>query len=120
MKLAGAVIVVLALCAGLPGELLAQGHDRSVERVSAALQGQPRLGSGVFTWTEPAPVRLGILTLVPPVHRGEIVRVRLPIGELVSAAAHRISTANQRRREAAARQEVQRALSACVARRGTR
>ena len=52
-----------------------------------------------------------IALVVPPTSPGEIVRVRLPIGEVLSRTARGIARANQRRREAAARLEVQRALT---------
>lgn len=115
MRLARAALVILVLALGLPPLLLAQEKDRSVERVSAALQRQSQLDSGAVTWTEPPPRKLGIFALVPPEEPGEVVRVRLPIGELVSKAAQGISAANQRRRETSARHEVQKVLSAFIA-----
>lgn len=95
-----------------PLELLAQGVDRSVERVSAALQAQSPLRLTAPTWAEPRPKRIGVFTLVPPTNPGEIVRLRLPIGELVSGTVQGIARANQRRRVAAARRDVQGALTA--------
>ena len=46
---------------------------------------------------------------------GEMIRLRLPIGELVTNAARAILAANQKRRESSARHEVQKALSAFIA-----
>jgi hypothetical protein len=56
--------------------------------------------------------KLGFLTLVPPTARGEIIRVRVPIGELVSRAGHAIRKARRNRAEQAARDEVARSLAA--------
>ena len=119
MKFAETALGVLAICLGLPPLLLAQENDRSVARISAALQRQSQLGSSALTWTEPPPKKLGILTLVSPTEPGEMVRLRLPIGELLSKAAHGVSAANQRRRETSARHEVQKALSAFIAQQKT-
>ena len=115
MKLAGIALVALMVGLGLPPLLLAQENDRSVQRISTALQRQSQIGSSVPTWTEPPSRKLGIFTLVPPAEAGEMVRLRLPIGEMVSTAAQRVSAANQKRRETSARQEVQKALTAFFA-----
>lgn len=56
------------------------------------------------------PTKLGIFTLVPPTSRGEMVRVSIPIGELVTRAFAGVAAANQRRQEAAARRRVEEAL----------
>lgn len=113
MRVAGAAFVVfVVLGVGRPPSLVAQGIDRSVERVRAALPGQspPRLSAS--TWMEPPPKKIGVFTLVPPGNPGEIVLLRLPIGELVSRTAHRFTRAYQRRREESARLEVQAAKPA--------
>ena len=55
--------------------------------------------------------KLGVFTLVPPITAGEVIRVRVPIGELVSRAAHGISKARRNRAENAARAEVARSLA---------
>ena len=119
MKLATTALIVLLLCLGRPPLLLAQGNDRSVERISAALQRQSQISSSALTWTEPLPKKLGIFALVPPTEPGEMVRLRIPIGELVSKAARGVSAANQRRRETSARLEVQKALTAFIAQQKT-
>jgi hypothetical protein len=86
--------------------LLAQERDRSLERISLALQ-QPLPIVRDLTSVESAPPRtLGIFTLVPPQLPGEIIRVSVPIGELVSQAFRDVAAANQRRQEAAARRRV--------------
>ena len=107
---AGPVILVI-LCVGLP-RLLAQESGRSVERVSAALRAQSSHRVTPPPWAEPPAKQFGVFTLVPPANPGEIVRLSLPIGELTSRAARGLVRANQSRREAAARLEVQRALTA--------
>ena len=78
---------------------------------SSLMEDPPTLpGIGTPTWGEPARRRIGILTLVPPVKRGEIVRVSLPVGDLVTRAARSVSAAQHRRAERKAREEVQRVL----------
>ena len=62
------------------------------------------------------PLEFGIFTLVAPTGRGEIVRVSIPIGELVSRAVKGVSASLHRRQEAAARREVDEALTAFAAR----
>src|SRR4051794_26310236 len=111
MKLARAVLVASTIGCCLSPALLAQAKDRTVERVSAALQRQSGFVSSLGSWIEPPPKKLGILTLETPKETGEMVRLSLPVGELVSRAAQRISAANQLRRETAARQDVQKAIS---------
>lgn len=54
---------------------------------------------------------LGILTIVPPESSGEFVRVRVPVGALISRVSHSIATAQHRRAEKAARAEVAKALA---------
>jgi hypothetical protein len=104
-----AAIAFLCVTAG-PGTSLAgqqpPSSALSLERVRLALQSQAEIQIA------PEPERkLGVLTLVPPTTRGEIVRVRVPIGELVSRAGHAISKARRNRAERAARDEVTRSLA---------
>lgn len=85
----------------------AQGLSQSIERVSLALErAAPRAirlpGPG-----DEAPTSIGVLTFVPPVFRGEMVRVSLPISDVVSRAMRGIATAHRRRQEGAVRREVQ-------------
>jgi hypothetical protein len=100
MRLVGAVLGALVGPLSLPPILQAQVNDHSVERVSAAVQHRAHLDLGALSWTDPPPRRFGILTFEPPVAPGEIVRLRFPIGKLVSKAAKGISAANYRRKEA--------------------
>jgi hypothetical protein len=86
----------------------------SVERVRAALQAQPHLtfeGASLLGPTKPNDVRVGVLTFVPPDMVGQLVAVRVPVGDLVSRAAHAVSAAQHRRAENAAHAEVVKALA---------
>src|SRR5262245_61583248 len=74
----------------------------SVERIRAALQAQqPITGddASLFAPTKPNDFRLGVLTFVPPDIAGQFVSLRVPIGDLVSRAAHSVSAAQHRRAE---------------------
>jgi hypothetical protein len=92
--------------------LRAQERDRSLERISLALQQQPPepITGGVVPGESAEPKTFGIFTLVPPQSRGEIIRISVPIGELVSRAFRSAAAAKQRRQEDAARREVNAAL----------
>lgn len=100
-------LLVWVVC-GAP--LVAQERDRSLERVSLALQQPIPVVPSVGQVESTLPKTLGILTLVPPTRPGEIVRVSVPIGELVSRAFRSVAEANQRRQESAARRRVEAAL----------
>jgi hypothetical protein len=119
MKLAQTALIVLVIALCFPALLRAQENDRAVGRISAALQRQSQLGSSAPAWTEPPAKKLGIFTLVFPTEPGEIVRLRLPIGEMIARAAQGVSAANQKRREASAHSEVQKALTAFIAQQKT-
>jgi hypothetical protein len=90
--------------------LLGQERDRALERIEFALQQPPSILRGFDPMETAAPTTFGIVTLVPPTGRGEIIRVTIPIGELVSRAFKARSTARRRRQEAAVRREVESAL----------
>lgn len=90
--------------------LLAQERDRSLERINLALQQPPPAVPVLAPVESAAPTTFGIFTVVPPIGRGEIVRVSVPIGELVSRAFKRAAAANRRRHEAGARRTVEAAL----------
>jgi len=102
-RLAGAVLIALAGSA----PLLAQERDRSVERIGLALRQPSPFVLGVEPVERASPKKLGIFTLLPPTSRGEIVRVSVPVGELVMRAVGGIAAANRRRQEAAARRRVE-------------
>lgn len=80
-----------------------------VERIRQALQ-QPstRVGENFFVPTTPETSHLGPLTFAEPTIPGQFVTVRVPIGALISRAAHSIAAAQRRRAERAAHQEVMR------------
>jgi hypothetical protein len=91
--------------------LLAQERDRSLERIGLALQQAVPVVPGIDQVESVVPRRFGIFTLVPPTAPGEIVRVSVPIGELVSRGFKGLAAANQRRQEAAARRRMEAALT---------
>ncbi len=105
--LAGGLLVSLVCWA----PLLAQEGDRSLERISLALQQPLPTVRGVTPVESASPKTFGIFTLIPPTGRGEIVRVSVPIGDLVSRAFKGVAAANHRRQEAAARRKVEAALT---------
>jgi hypothetical protein len=93
-------------------EALEPPAPASLERVRVALkerQSSPLI-VGPLAPTAPDERRLGILTLVQPDTRGEFIRIRIPIGALVTGVARSIATAQYRRAEKAARGEVARAV----------
>jgi len=84
----------------------------SVERIRAALR-QPVVVGGTTIVIAPKPhdFRWGVLTFVPPDTAGQIVAIRVPVGELVSHAARSFSAAQHRRAERAAHDAVAKALA---------
>src|SRR6187401_1885144 len=87
--------------------LLAQDRDRSLERVSLALQQPSPIVRDVALVESSSPTKVGIFTLMPPTSRGEMIRVSIPVGELVMRAFRGAAAASQRRQEVAARRRVQ-------------
>lgn len=106
------LVAGLAIVLVWPSFMLAQAPDWSMERISLALERPPLFTMGRPEDAPKPPPRLGIFTLVPPTGRGEIIKISVPIGALVSKALKSVSAANQRRREAAARRNVEAALEA--------
>jgi hypothetical protein len=109
MRGLAAAILVSSLCSSPP---LAQERDRSLERISLALQQPSPIVPGVAPSEGASPRQFGIFTLVPPTSRGEIIRISIPIGELVTRAFRGVAAAKQRRQEAAARRRVEAELTA--------
>ena len=105
-ELAGGLLVSLVCWA----PLVAQERDRSLERISLALQEPLPILRGGGQFESAVPKTLGVFTLVPPTGPGEMVRVSVPVGEFVSRAFKGVAAANQRRQEAAARRKVEAAL----------
>jgi hypothetical protein len=68
----------------------------------------------------PNPTRLGFLTLVPPDTNGEMVKVVVPVGDLISRAARGVSSTRRRRAERQIRERVSRELMAIQAQQTTR
>ena len=54
--------------------------------------------------------RIGILTVLPPETRGEFFRISVPIGALITGLARSVASAQHRRAEREARDEVAKAL----------
>jgi hypothetical protein len=100
--------LLLAVVCSIP--LLGQERDRALERIDLRLQQPPSVLRGIDPVESAVPKTFGIFTLVPPTGRGEMIRVAMPIGELVSRAFKRAAAANRRRQEAAARSQVEAAL----------
>jgi hypothetical protein len=115
-RLAGGLLASLVWS----GPLVAQERDRSLERISLALEQPGPLIRGGKDVESPMPKTLGIFTLVPPTGRGEMIRVSVPIGALVSRAFKGVAAANQRRHEADARRTVEAALAEFEARQQSR
>lgn len=85
----------------------------SVERLRLALQEAPQ--PSIVLPNEPAltgprRTRLGVLTIIPPDTRGEMVKIAIPVGTLVTRAAQSVSHAHRRRAERKAQERVLREL----------
>jgi hypothetical protein len=75
--------------------------------LTAAAQVPPKLvikTEDLFSLTRP--IRFGLFTVVPPRTNGEVVRVSVPVGELIAKAARAVSRANHRRAERNADERV--------------
>ena len=86
----------------------------SLDRVRAALQRPEPMtlnGVSIVAGIKPDEVQWGILPFVTPTTPGQFVSVRVPVGELVSHAAHSVAAAHHRRAENAAHAEVLKALA---------
>jgi hypothetical protein len=124
-RLAAALIVLVV--APLP--LMAQGRDRSLERISLGLEqaapvrnaadsqeslrvsARQMLGVPIIEPLPGAP-RIGPFSLAAPQRRGEIIRLSVPVGAYVSRTARGLAAANRRRQETAARRRVEAELAA--------
>lgn len=93
----------------------AQQPPASVERIRIALESpQPSLsidGLPFFGPTKPDETHFGTLTFVRPDSPGQFVNIIVPVGVLVSRAAHSIAAAQHHRAEKAAHAEVVKALA---------
>jgi hypothetical protein len=112
------VVVIAALvCSYSLTEVGAQevnspSSSASLERVRVALQQREPspLIVGPLIPLSPDERRFGIFAFLPPDTRGEFVRVRVPVGALVSGVAHSIAATRHHRAEKAAREDVAKAL----------
>ena len=113
------LVVVAAIGAFIVGSMVSvraeQVDSQRVKTTSPPLS-PPRLiirADELFPITPPP--RLGVLTLVPPQTNGEIIRVGIPVGELISKATRSISDANHRRAERKADDRVRKDLEQFIA-----
>jgi hypothetical protein len=86
----------------------------SLKRIRAALEVPCPIGgdgASLFAPTKPKAFRLGVVTFVPPDTAGQFIAIRVPIGDIISRAAHSISAAQRRRAEKAAHAEVMKAVA---------
>ena len=89
--------------------------SRSVQRIRTELrQSERRVVVHEHLFGPPAPreFRLGVLTVVPPDERGQLVAVRVPVGALAAHAVQSIAAAQRRRATNAARCDVSKILAA--------
>jgi hypothetical protein len=107
MRLRVAVVIVLA-SVPLHADQRAAPSNPTPEQLAVATQQPLRLT--IPLWTEPPPKRLGVLTIVPPEHRGEVIQMSLPVGDLTMRAARAIGQTQHRRAEQKARTDVAQAL----------
>jgi hypothetical protein len=87
--------------------LLAQERDRLLEQIDLALQRPLPMVHRADPFENPTAKKLGVFTLVPPTQRGEMIRISVPIGEMVTRAFRGVAAAGRRRREQAARRDVE-------------
>ena len=118
MKAVVCGLVISAVACSAP--LLAQERDRSLERISLGLQAPLPVLRGVDPVESAAPKRFGIFTLLPPTKPGEMIRISVPVGELVTRAFRAVAAANRRREEAAARRKVEAELESFKAKPSSR
>jgi hypothetical protein len=113
-RIATGAAIVAALCLATSAEAQQPVSAETLERVRLALQSsppQPGLTSPTpLVGTAPEIKRFGILTLLPPDTSGEIVSVRVPVGDLATRAARAVAAVQHRRAERRAHEDVVRAL----------
>ena len=123
-RLAIAVLVVWA-----SSRIAAQSPDRTLERISLAVERSRSVVSGPYSGeaerivdrqirgaqvSEPliGMPKLGPFEFVAPQSRGEFVRLALPVGEYVMGGMRGLAAATRRRQEQAARRRVEADLRA--------
>lgn len=95
----------------VPTPSLNAAEQQPAKEISAGMQAQPKLvikPDDLFPLTRPT--RLGMFTVVPPQRNGEVFRLSVPVGELLSQATRAISDANHRRAERQADERVRKDL----------
>lgn len=114
MRIARVGCTLLVALGAASVEAQQSDHSASMETIRQALRRPPPHSLTLpptFTSEPDGSMRLGILTLTAPdTTNGEIVRVVVPIGELTTSLARRISSAQRQRRERKAREAVERDL----------
>ncbi len=103
MPLRLAIIALLAT-ASLQADQRPTQSNPAPEQLTVATQ--PPLRLIIPLWIEPPPTRIGVLTLVPPERRGEMIQMSLPVGDLAMRAARTLGQAQRRRAEEKARKDV--------------
>jgi hypothetical protein len=104
-----------AIAFGVSVAALAGQTDPSIQRIRAALEAPAQGTLSIPTWVQPVPTKLGMFALLQPQAPGEVVRVFVPIGEIVTRATRAIGDARRRRAERESREKVLRDLRAVEA-----
>ena len=107
--------VVSLACAA---DAQAQERDRTLERIAVALEQPSSIAGGIAPFDSDLPKKLGPLTVVRPMLRGEFVRVSVPVGEWLTGAVRGVAGAHRRRKERAARRKVEAGLTLFEEQRG--
>ena len=114
MRIAGVSCTLMVAFSVASLEAQQSDQSVSVEAIRQALRTPQPRSLMILPTSKAGPEgnrRLGILTLAAPdTTNGEIVRVVVPIGELTTALARKISSAQRQRRERKAREAVERDL----------
>src|SRR5688572_22156008 len=84
LRRAALAVAVSMLCIAAPARAQQADSMASLQRLSIALQNPPTPSIlNTLVIGEPSRTKVGIFTLIPPSHLGEMVRVSLPVGDLV-------------------------------------
>jgi hypothetical protein len=111
------LLLILAVFFGGVLPVTAQDSEPSAEslkRIRTALQDPHPLGSEGVTFRAPSTpdaLQWGIVTFTQPDTPGQFLSIRVPIGDLVSRAAHSIASAQRRRAQERAHADVVKALT---------
>jgi len=126
-------LTIAILVVSASSRLAAQAPDRTLERISLALERPPSvvrgadsgealrimerqiLGVPIFEPLAGTP-KLGPFEFVAPQFRGEFIRLALPVGGYLSHGLRTLAAANRHRQERAARRHVEADLKAWIER----